>query len=73
MPGVCLYGPSTSLAAVAFRCAWNISAPPPAAGAGPPGLGGVAMRVRELFLFIIYLKLVRLCFILYKSWELCIL
>ena len=37
MPGVCLYVPTTSLAAVALRCAWHISAPPPAVGAGPPG------------------------------------
>jgi hypothetical protein len=40
MHGVCSYAPTTSSAAVVLRCARNISAPPPAARAGPPGPGG---------------------------------
>jgi hypothetical protein len=46
--GVCFYAPTTSFAGVVLRCAWNISAPPPAAGAGPPGLGGKPCRYRPV-------------------------
>ncbi len=52
-----------------FTLRRNISAPPSAAGADPPGLGGIIMRIRELFLFIICLKLVQLYFFLYKSCD----
>ncbi len=49
------------------HCVLNTSAPPPVAGAwaGPQGLGGIAMRFRELLLFIFDLKLVyEVCIVL---------
>ena len=64
MHGVCLYVPTTSFAAVALRCAWNISAPPPAVGAGPPGpvRAAVAGWGAGRVIFFFQYDLVFLCF-----------
>jgi hypothetical protein len=68
MHGVCSYAPTTSSAAVVLRCARNISAPPPAARAGPPGAGrrglGAAAAVwgaGRVIVFVQYV-LISLCF-----------